>query len=97
MEKFAARLVEPFVSVGAEVVALRLQQVRGQPSAPVAIEVGQCGAHARNGNAGLHCGDYDAPPCGLSAGDGLVEERVKQQIDQLVIAVKGLLDVAEEG
>src|ERR1035438_4146178 len=39
MEEFAARLVDALVGVGAEVIALRLQQVRRQPRAAIAATV----------------------------------------------------------
>src|SRR5262249_61400173 len=47
VEELAARLVGPLVGVGAEVVALGLQEIRGQAAGAVAVEVGQGRAHRR--------------------------------------------------
>src|SRR5436853_3215075 len=44
MEELAARLVDAFVSMGAEVVALSLQQVRGKTFGAVAVVEGEGGA-----------------------------------------------------
>src|ERR1035441_2589063 len=38
MEEFAARLVDALVGVGPEVIALRLQQIRRQPRAAIAVK-----------------------------------------------------------
>src|SRR5688500_1742605 len=46
-----ARLVGPLVRVGAEEVALGLDQVRGQPLAAVAVEVREAGAERRERDA----------------------------------------------
>jgi len=51
VEELAARLVHTLVGVGAEVIALRLQQVGGQPRAAVAIVERQRGGERRDGNA----------------------------------------------
>ena len=53
VEELAARLVDALVGVGAEVVALGLQQVRGQPSRAVAVEEGERGRERRRRDAGL--------------------------------------------
>ena len=53
VEELAARLVDALVGVRAEEVALRLQQIRGQPRGAVAVVEGQRGGEGRRGNAEL--------------------------------------------
>ena len=50
VEKRAARAVGALVGVCAEVVALRLQQVGGQPLGGVAVQKGNRGGHTRHGD-----------------------------------------------
>src|SRR5260221_9471088 len=45
VEELAARPIDAFVGVSAEVVAHGLQQVRGQIAVAVAVEVGECGTY----------------------------------------------------
>src|SRR5262245_60946484 len=97
VEKLAARLIDALVGVRAEIVALRLQQIGGQPLAAIAIEVAERGAQTRRGNPALHRCNHDASPRRLTARNGFPEEGVEQQVDQPRIAVECLLDLAEEG
>ena len=66
-----ARLVDAVVGVGAEVVALGLQQVGRQPVAAVAVVVGQGRGEGRRGDAQLDGRRDDVPPGGLGLVDRL--------------------------
>src|ERR1700730_8714199 len=50
-----ARFINSLVSVGTEIVALRLEQVRRQALLAIAIEVGQGRTERGNGDTGLDC------------------------------------------
>ena len=64
MEKFAARAVGALVGVGAEVVALRLQEVGGQARGGVAVEEGEGGGGAGHGQAAFYGFGGDFAPGG---------------------------------
>ena len=53
VEELSAGLVEALVGVGAEVVALSLEQVGGQALGAVAVEERQCGGERRRGHTEL--------------------------------------------
>ena len=50
VKELAAGFVDALIGVRAEVVALRLQQVGGQPSGAVAIVEGERGGECRRGH-----------------------------------------------
>src|SRR5271157_3825888 len=50
-----ARFINSLVGMGAEIIALCLEQVRGQALLAIAIEVGQGRTERRNGDTGLYC------------------------------------------
>ena len=83
--------------MGAEVVALGLQQVRRQPPAAVAVVVAERGGDRRRREPELDGHAHDAAPAGLGALDLAREERIEQQVRQLGVLVEGALDLAEEG
>jgi hypothetical protein len=99
VEELAARLVEALVGMGAEVVALGLQQVGRQARAAVAVEVGQGRAEA---GIGMPIGRRPsrrpraARPAWALTMVRFFEERVQQQVAQARIVVEGVLDLAEE-
>lgn len=67
VEELAAGLVRAFVGVGAEEVALPLEQVGGQALAAVAVVVGQGAEERRSGDAVLGgFGDDEAESSDLS-------------------------------
>ena len=96
MEEFAAGFVHAFVGVGAEVIALRLEQIRRQTRVAIAVEEGQRGAEGRHRNALLDRQGDDVAPTLLAALDLAPEVIVEQQIRELRILVVGLLDLAQE-
>src|ERR1041385_2456572 len=96
MEELAARFVYPLVGMSAKVIALSLQQVRGEPLASIGIVEGQGGAERRHGNAFFRRGGNDVTPRFLSLLDRLLEERVEQQIYEFRMFVVGFFDFAEE-
>src|ERR1019366_7042616 len=97
VEVLAAGLVDALVGVGAEVIALSLEQICGQALGAVAVEEGKCGGKRRGGYAELDGGcDGLAPGC-LVLVDGAREELVEEQIVEFLLFVEGGFDVAEEG
>src|ERR1039458_8780186 len=96
VEELAAGLVEALVGVGAEVVALGLEQVGGQAAGAVAVEECERGRERRSGYAELDGGhDRLAPGC-LVLVDGAQEELVEEQVVEVLLFVEGGLDVAQE-
>src|SRR5687767_14479596 len=73
VEKGAARLIDAFVGVRAEVVALRLQEVGRQLRGTIAVVIGQSSHQCRSGNAGLGSEGNHHAPVGLTFVDVLLE------------------------
>ena len=82
--------------VGTEVVALRLEQVRGQDLAAVPVEERERGAERGSGDTPEHGLRDDAPPAGLRLLDRVVEELVEEEGLEVTLLDEGLRDVAEE-
>src|SRR5262245_42746213 len=82
--------------MGAEVVALGLEEVGGESLAAITIVGGQGGVHGRQGGAGGERRGGGAAPARLAAFDLAAEIRIEQEIGELRIAVERLLDLAEE-
>ena len=80
VEELAARLVDALVGVRAEVVALRLQQIGGQPCGAVAVKEGQSGGEGRGGHAQLNGVDQGLAPRGLVLIERAEEEAIEEQI-----------------
>lgn len=83
--------------MGAEVIALGLEQVCGQAFTAEAIEEGERGAERGNGDAFADCAGDDFTPGALAVFDGLFEEGVEQEVLEFGFAVEGAFDIAEEG
>src|ERR1035441_3654250 len=80
VEKFAARLVRPLVSVRAEVIALCLQQICRQNGAAVLIVKRERGAERRNRNAFLRRRCHNVAPAFLRLLDFAPEIIIQQQV-----------------
>jgi hypothetical protein len=80
----------------AEIVPLRLQQVRRQPPAAVAVEKRQRRVECRHWNAQLDGLHRHPPPGFLAALDHAAEVIVQQQVLQVWVLVEGLLDLPQE-
>src|ERR1035437_230956 len=96
VEELAAGLVEALVGVGAEVVALGLEQVCRQAAGAVAVEECERGGERRSGYAELDGGHDRLAPGRLILINGAREELVEQQIVEILLFVEGGLDVAQE-
>jgi len=96
MEELASGLVHALVGVGAEIIALGLEQVCGKDRAAVLIEERESRAEGRNGDALLGGCCDDVAPAFLAVLDLPAEVIVKEKIRELRILVVGLLDLAKE-
>ena len=91
-----AGLIGAIVGMGAEIIALGLQQIRRQVGRAVAVEIGQGRGERRRGNAQLD-GRFDhVPPCRLGLFHGLREIRSQKQVFQLRIGVERFLDAFQK-
>ena len=89
VDELAGR-VGPLVGVGAEEIALGLDQVARQALAAVAVVVGQARAEGRRADAvGDRLVDH-APPGILARVDLLLEVLVHQQVGQVRVLLEGL-------
>src|SRR6266404_9764941 len=96
MEELAPRLIDAFVRMGAEEVALSLQQVRGQARGAVSVVEGERRRHRRSRHAVLDGLNERASPRCLILVQQLAEKIVQQKIGELRILVVSLLDLSEE-
>src|SRR5262245_53200664 len=96
MEELGARFVHALVGMGAKVISLRLEQVRGQHGAAVLIVKSQGGAEGRNGNAFLRRRSDDVPPTFLALLDFAAEIIVQQKIHQLGLLIESFLDLTKK-
>src|SRR5690348_1318721 len=80
MEELAARLVHPLVRMRAEIIALRLQQIRRQHGVAILIVKRQRRAERRHRNALLRRRRHDVAPALLAALDFAAEIIIEQQI-----------------
>ena len=97
MEELASGLIDAFVGVGAEVVALGLEQICGEAFGAVAVEEGEGGAEGGNGDAALSGDGDDVAPAFLAVTDFAFEIGVQQERLEARMFVVGILDFAEEG
>ena len=91
-----APFVEAFIGVGAEVVALGLEQVRRQAFAAVAVVIGEGGVESWAGNEKVGRGGNDVSLGVLDLCDCLREVRGEQQVLEFRIGVERFLYVIEE-
>src|ERR1035437_6544839 len=96
VEELTPLLIDALISVGAEIVALRLEQIRGQPRGAVAVVEGQRGGKRRSGNAQFDGVNQRLAPRCLIAVERLGEEAVQQQIFNPRILVESLFDLSQE-
>jgi len=96
VDEFAARFVDAFVGVRAEVITLRLEQVRGQPAAAIGVVEIERGAERGRRDAFFRGGRDDVAPGALAFFDRGAEKVVEQQVVQLRIFVERFLDAIEE-
>jgi len=82
VEELAARLVDALVSVGAEVIALGLEQIGGQSVAAIGVVEVQSGAEGRRGQAFPGGGGHRVAPPALAAFNLALEIAVEHQIGQ---------------
>ncbi len=96
MEELAAWFVGALVGVGAEEVALGLQQVGGQHGAAIAVVVAERRTECRNGDAVDGGEGHDLTPVLLELVEQVLEERSEHEVAQFRIAAIGIGDVIEE-
>src|SRR5260370_2746089 len=96
VEELAARLVHALVGVRAEVIALRLQQVRRQPLASVAVKERDRGHKRGHGDSSLHSLGHYPPPATLAPRDDILAIPIQQQVAEIRVGGKCSLDLAEE-
>src|SRR5208283_4348521 len=92
----AAGGVEALVGMGAEVVALGLEEIGRQPLASVPVEVAQAGREGRGGHAAEGGGRDYLAPAPLGCDDLVPEEGGEEEVGHARIRVEGFLDPAEE-
>src|SRR5690606_9633756 len=92
----AAGTVHPAIGVGAEVVALALDQGRRQPFGPQRVVVGQCRGETRCGDTQSYSGGHDRTPRVLGVLHGRAELAAGQQRGQCALRAVGGADVVEE-
>ena len=81
--------------MGAEIIALGLQQIRRQHGAAILVEERESGAEGGHRDAALGGGGDDVAPAFLAALDFPPEIIIQQQVHELGIVVVGYLDLAE--
>ena len=96
MEEFAGWLVESFVGVGPEEVALRLEEVGGEAGGAVAVVVAEAGGEGGHGNAVKSSERDHFAPVLLGAVEDVLEEGVEHEIHEAGIAAVGVRDAVEE-
>ena len=96
MEELAARFVGTLVSVCAEVVALRLQQIGRQTLGSVAVKEGNGGSHARHRNTALNRFGHHFTPCRQTGFQHAFEIRIGTQETKSGLASYAIADVTQE-
>ena len=96
MKELSTGLINALVCVGAEVVPLRVQQIRGQLCRAVTIPPRKRRRWTRRRNAKLH-GIHDRPTPGrLPLAYCVAEERIKHQIDEIPVVIERPFNLAQE-
>lgn len=96
MEKFAARLIDTFIGMGAEIVALALEKIGGKASASVAVKVSQGGTEGWCWNTALYAERNDVAPMLLAVVQRVSEIGIEHQISQCRILCIGIGDLLQE-
>ena len=96
VEELTARRVQALIGMCAKVVALRLQQIRGQTVGGVAVEVAECRRHSRSRDTVRDSRRRDFAPRWNQLFHRLFEIRVKQQVAEFRILVIRFLDLVKE-
>src|SRR6202035_112303 len=91
-----SRLVDSFVGMGSEVVALRLKQVRRQTLLAITIEIRQGCAECRNGDPCLNRDRNRVAPICLVSLEQRAKERVEHEVLQLWAPVECFFDPIQE-
>jgi len=91
-----AGLIDSFVRVRTEEIALRLQEVRRQPSRPITVEVSERCGKCRNRDAVFNGCCYRNAPIALRLFDGSREITVEQEIMERRVALISIEASAEE-
>src|SRR5262249_32594747 len=91
-----AGLVDALVCVRAEEIALRLQEIRGQPSRPVTVEIGQRGRRRGDSYAVLDSCRNHKTPFRLRSSDDSGKIPVEQKIVQIAVASVRVNDAVQE-
>src|ERR1043166_6003614 len=92
----AGRVVEALVGVGAEIIALGLEQIGGGTFAAVGVEEGEGGAEGGDGDAFLGGNRDNGAPRAVRGLYSLAEERIEQEVGQLGIFIEGFFDFARK-
>jgi hypothetical protein len=96
VEQLAGGPVDALAGMGAEEVALHLQQVGRQAGAAVGVVVGERGAYRRHRHARTHGQRDDVAPQVLRLVERLLEERRPHQVRQVGVEPVGRGDVVQE-
>src|SRR5437899_1352754 len=96
VEELPARPIDPLVGVGAEVVALGLEEARREPRAPVPVVEREGAGERRDRDPRQRSLGHDPPPGRLTLADGVAEERVDEKAPEAGLPVEGFLDLPEE-
>src|SRR5256886_9068959 len=91
-----AGLIDSFVRVRTEEIALRLQEVRRQPSRPITVEVSERCGKCRNRDAVFNGCCYRNAPVALRLFDGSREITIEQKVVERRIALISLDDSVEK-
>src|SRR3990172_8201168 len=96
MEKFATRPIEALVCVRAEVVPLRLEQVRRQALTAIPVEESQGSRHRRQWDPQRDGGRDDSAPARCNLPHLRSKEWGKEKVDKAGLAIESCLDVVEK-
>ena len=91
-----SRFIHALKSVCAEVVALRLDEIRAELTAAESIDVLQGSGKRRNGHTALNSKGYDAAQTPLVAVDGGEEEIIEHEIFEIRFALIGVRNALQK-
>src|SRR4051812_31827104 len=96
VEELAARFVNAFIGVRAEVIALCLQQIRGKAGSAETVVERERRRERWSRHAVFDCADHAAAPALLILVQKVTEESIEKQVVEFGILVEGILDLAQE-